>query len=121
MRYIQLDVEAPLILYSIYSKISVLTDRVEVKEAVNEGDVVDIMHESRSDISAIAQGRIIQTSGFCNHISNYRLKWNQVLIEDEKVFQPNAVILIPITAPRKQSQCRRPSHLKISPHCDFYL
>lgn len=120
--YCQMDVEAPLILHSIYSAFPDLTKRVRKNERLELGTVVDIMPESATAIHPIAQGTVTQLGGSSWLPSGGRLKKTQVLVKVEKVFNKKGVIHYPgdKTNPRKCA-CKQTTHVTVGDTCDFYM
>ena len=122
LKYCQLDVEAPMILYRMYLPKKVLTGRLKRNENIAVETAVDIMPSRAESLYAIAQGGIFQTSGICKELGNLKLREEQVVVKVEKVFDGNGIIHYPATAEARTScSCGYGSHTKIRDSCDFYL
>ena len=122
LKYCQLDVEAPLILHSIYMGKPDLTERLKSTDQIDIGAIVDIM-PSTTSIEVIAQGKVKKlgptTWGERNRLTVGR---HQVLIEVEKVFNPRGVIHYPCTnRTATKCECGRKVHGTINENCTFYL
>lgn len=115
-KYCHLDVEAPLILHDIYSKLPDLTSRLTRKKiALNSR--VDIMPKGGSVMTPIAQGIVKQVEGWWIPGNNYKLRAGNVVIEVDKVFNPKGIIHYPL----QTCSCKRNTHGNISEDCDVYL
>ena len=122
LRYCQLDVEAPLILHSLYMAWPDLTERMKNSAIVEVGSTVDIM-PSATSISTIAQGTIHQI-GPHTWGDNARLtiRRDQVLIKVTKVFNVKGIIHYPCDgATSTKCECGRKVHGRIQDKCSFYL
>lgn len=122
IKYAQLDVEGPILLFRLYDELPVLNTRLHHTATLAVGDKVDVMPENSSCVGAIAQGKIVKVNGYCDELSRAKLSKWQVLVEIEKVFDPDGIIHYPVSKnKRHQCSCGCTVHHKIEDHCDFYL
>ena len=118
--YCALDVEAPLLLHSIYLGYPDLTAKM-TQEPISCRDVIDIMSASPRAVDPIAKGRVKKITGIWT-ANSMKLRKDQVLIEVTHVYQARGVIHYPCDATNiKKCKCGRATHGIIRNECNFYL
>ena len=94
-KYCQLDVDAVLLLYTIFSNLPDLTMRLSRDLIPPVGSIVDIMPECGTSVTPIAQGVIREMGPGTWSTNGIRLTKKQVVLVVNKIFDIRGIIHYP--------------------------